>query len=79
MFSVCHIAGVACTGSAILTSWSCSAECYYLRSCHLPYRLVLSCSPEIFRNKRSCPPEGGPVVMCHTGGLGRIGKERKEE
>lgn len=36
MFPICHIAGVACTGSAILASWSYNAGGYYLMSCHLP-------------------------------------------
>lgn len=36
MFPIGHIAGVACTGSAILASWSCNAGGYYLMSCHLP-------------------------------------------
>lgn len=49
MYRKCHI------GFLVL-------QCWWLLPDELPpaYRLVLSHSPEIFRNKRSCPAEGRP-------------------
>lgn len=44
-------------------------QCWWLLPDELPpaYKPASPHSPEILRNKRSCCPEGRPVVFCHSG------------
>lgn len=67
MFLVCHIASVACTGSAILASWSYNAGGYYLMGCHLPTDRSRHTLQRFSKTRWCRPPEGRPVIACRTG------------